>query len=965
MIVGFLSLIPLKIEDIVRNLENHFYSVANNDASSEVDKIFRNYFEKYVGPAMMKGECSSSGGHFIISRDCNFMIPSTGKNNPIRNLYRTYQQAKVENLLADKGIEIQYDTTSKQFYLKAPGLSGEGDVIGDSSSGIVDSEFVAVDRGAVRAAAHSVEEDATLWQKVMLRYKIGRLLEEKYGIKRCLVFCGVKDFFANIKSTIHTKIQGISNTIAAQKDAAKIFLVDRVITPHSAALGTIFGCLLSTSSSCSGKNTGSEVCDNTSCDELDGETESVAADSLDEAEAKVTEGFASETADKIVTKITDIKSAGGLTRYLINELSTELAGKEINLDIPGYGELSAISTIASLVKTLVDAPKTLRRLTYVADAAAAVNLYMEYRTFTDEIHTGHVNANEVGSFVTSLSSGDHCALSVAGSSCSSSEMGGTASAEQTPLYSNIMDGNNNPSSSPNYKCNNGNPVPSGQLVCPEEQLGQSSSALQDISSFFQSTGLATVANAVNAVFSTPGVHQVFNASSYFAKLVFDTVKVIPGFSSLTSSLTNFIGKEFGKITNFLINHLVPTPFSTDMSGGRTFDMMAAGADVSGNDYAHTVLGGKMLTSQQVAVIQNNQTQEQKLQFAQLPLFERLFSTTSPYSLLSKIAIAMPFTLQGFINNIFVSYIQNPFNSLISSFGDIMSAKVNAQTTPQPDPFGIVQYGYTQADLNAIGDPATYWDQNCSNNSQNAYQNNNSWNSSAVNLNNTTSDPGENYVNQTTNPCLLIMNTVGAMGGMFNTNLLTSGDLADTNITSNNNSSSSSTTSSYQNPFREIQSNLVPGIIDQGVDYSLEGPISSNEPIYAVGDGTIDGIYPNGYNNEPLIAYTLSDGPAQGKVIYLAECITPAPGVVKGEQITSNTVIAQMTNCGNGIETGWADPNNLPDSMAKSCWDQVSSSFGVNFSQFLVSLGAPAGTSQETNPPCTLPSGWPTWVGAGT
>ena len=84
LIVGFLSLIPLKIEDIVRNLENHFYSVANNDASSEVDKIFRNYFEKYVGPAMMKGECSSSGGHFIISRDCNFMIPSTGKNKTWR-----------------------------------------------------------------------------------------------------------------------------------------------------------------------------------------------------------------------------------------------------------------------------------------------------------------------------------------------------------------------------------------------------------------------------------------------------------------------------------------------------------------------------------------------------------------------------------------------------------------------------------------------------------------------------------------------------------------------------------------------------------------------------------------------------------------------------------------------------------------------------------------------------------------
>ncbi len=168
--------------------------------------------------------------------------------------------------------------------------------------------------------------------------------------------------------------------------------------------------------------------------------------------------------------------------------------------------------------------------------------------------------------------------------------------------------------------------------------------------------------------------------------------------------------------------------------------------------------------------------------------------------------------------------------------------------------------------------------------------------------------------------------------------------------------SSSTTlsgasSGYQYPFRDI-SQLNPERIDQGVDFSGTGPI------YAIGDATINGIFPNWYKGEPYLAYTLNDGPAKGMEVYVAECITPE--VQQGQTVDSNTVIAQMVNCGNGIETGWGNPSILGDSMAVSCWDKVSSSFGVNFSQFLQSLGGPGGISQEANPPCTIPSGWPSW-----
>lgn len=938
---GMMSLIPLKIEDIVKNLENHFFGSSNNAVSSETDTLVGDFYTRYVSKAMGKKLCDKSAdGSAIVSKDCIFSIGGSS-SNPILNLYRTWSQAKLEDMLASKGIELRYDLNTKKYYIKSPDIpNGEADVTEETANGvsegtISEAKWTEADVGNARAYMHSVEEDMTLWQKVLYRYKIGRLLETKYGIKRCLLLCGPKDLFTKAK-----------NSLSDAKYAAKLFLVDRVITPQSEALGTIFGCLLN--GNCTGKNTGSETCLENSCDELAGETESNAEVEVDNGLKAVISRFGSETADKLVSQIGDYKEKGAV-KYLLEKI----LGKELpELDVPGLGEVQAVSFLATVLHSISNAPKTIRRLTYIADAAAAVSLYMEYTTIVSEMHTGNVDAASIGSFITSLSSGNQCPPSSLMGACDpSQQLGGTASAEQTPLYSNLMEGTNNPQPSQTYTCNNGQPVPSGQLVCPEEQLGQSNSAINDISSAVNDSGLGPVAGDINTFFNDTGVNSLLNLSGYAFTEALDLLKIIPGIGSAINDLEHLASNLIGKLFKFLLNELVPNPFGPDMSGGRTFDEIAAGADVAGNNYAHTGLGGQMLNPQQVATIQNNQNQIAIEQFQQMPLFARIFSTSTPYSLISKIAIAMPFSIQSFVNDAFVNYLQDPFKTIVSDFGTIISSKVNAQAAAQPDPFGVVQYGYTQQDLDALnnypGGPSAYWDANCTNNPQTAYQKNNTWNSSATDIGASQGDLSESYVNTTTNPCLLIMSTVGSAGGLYNTNLLTPADLADTNI-----APGTSTSSSYQNPFRNI-TNLTPNRIDQGVDYDGTGPI------YAIGDGTVNGIYPNWYKNEPLIAYTLTDGPAQGKTIYVAECITPTPGLTAGQSVTSNTVIAQMTNCGNGIETGWADSANLPDSMAKSCWDNISSSYGVNFSQFLQSLGAPGGIMKESNPPCTLPSGWPT------
>ena len=184
------------------------------------------------------------------------------------------------------------------------------------------------------------------------------------------------------------------------------------------------------------------------------------------------------------------------------------------------------------------------------------------------------------------------------------------------------------------------------------------------------------------------------------------------------------------------------------------------------------------------------------------------------------------------------------------------------------------------------------------------------------------------------------------------------------------------TGAYQNPLRDVQQ-LSPERIDQGVDYSGEGPV------HPLGDGTIvdngnGGLTSSGWDYggyDAFIIEKLSDGPASGKLVYVAEaCI---PKVTVGQTVTPNDVLCNMINpSSTGIETGWASgvgatsesstPAGGSINGASACivaspsWPTL---IGENYSDLLVSLGAPSGV-HETKTTCgTMPPGYPSWGGS--
>lgn len=173
-------------------------------------------------------------------------------------------------------------------------------------------------------------------------------------------------------------------------------------------------------------------------------------------------------------------------------------------------------------------------------------------------------------------------------------------------------------------------------------------------------------------------------------------------------------------------------------------------------------------------------------------------------------------------------------------------------------------------------------------------------------------------------------------------------------------------SAYKNPLRDVKS-LQPNRVDQGVDYIGTGPV------YPLGNAKVTRITSpwcgsscTQMSPDNFIEYQLSDGPATGKYVYVAEaCDTK---VKVGDAVTSSTVLCNMNP--DSIETGWANSPNDSYALAHDEYKSASTcsgngyvtAYGQNFDALMKKLGAPAGTH---DPGCgistaALAPGWPQW-----
>jgi hypothetical protein len=160
---------------------------------------------------------------------------------------------------------------------------------------------------------------------------------------------------------------------------------------------------------------------------------------------------------------------------------------------------------------------------------------------------------------------------------------------------------------------------------------------------------------------------------------------------------------------------------------------------------------------------------------------------------------------------------------------------------------------------------------------------------------------------------------------------------------------------YVNP---IGAGLKPDRIDMGVDYTGSGPL------YAVGSGTIENVA-SGWPGGKFISLLLDAGPYAGKTVYYAENINAAVNV--GQHVTTGQQIGTAVGAYPYIEVGWAAPGGKGNTQAALAGEippagidpgKYSTAYGVSMSNFIASLGGPAGIIQPGGIRGTVASDYP-------
>lgn len=757
-VFAFTALLPLKILNVANNLQDRFFSSSNTMFDRYSDRVFGNYIKKHVLSGMGKEGCKST---LTTNASCLSVVQGESK---LSRLYRSWSENNLETKLAkDYGLVFEKTGTNGSVKMRV-NTNTELDITGFESSNKTLFEFIAeknpdtteLSRNEIRQLVRKKLSDETGGKKLSMRLKLGKLLERKYGIKRCIVACKSRDDFSDWKNN--------------KTKAYKIALVQRVVEPKSDIISGVMKCVI-------------EGCDPTSNIDRDGvgngEVERDHNKSLDKLVAKL----GTESTEDLFKLYSDVSTKGGVSSYLIEKglakyFGAEVAEKVATKAIPVVGWVDLAVKVG---KAAQNAPATLRRTGYVATSTAAATYWMMWRTHADEIKLGYVDAEMVGSFTNTLNG-----LDTDDSGKVFKPDNGGITMESSPLYQQMLGSNSAKTSflglpvvnaATAVPCDNNKTIAAGELNCPEERLNQADNIVfNSIDYFFNNTTDGETAKLAIGLWEKTGGAVLNLVGGVFGLLTgaaLDVVKETPVIGDAYKEVEEKLASVAQDLFKWVFEAIVPNPFNNIAgNGARSFAMMAAGANHTANTHNQINLGGKKITNEQAFALQLEDQRDRSIAFNNSSLSNRLFNGNDTSSLVSRVAMNLPTSRSISINNLATSII-NPFKYVGSTL-PFISANADNSNIDTAEVFGEEPIGIPLDDPVYSSDPETYTDEYCKTNGFDEE----SWAKTAVEDKST----GQFYHTRT-NPCILHNTVVESLGAKYDEELLS--ELGGSSSTSNN------------------------------------------------------------------------------------------------------------------------------------------------------------------------------------
>ena len=719
-IAGLFGMIsPFKALSIPQFLEDKMFSSMNNATSKMGEQLFTSYVKRYVLPSLIPGtNCSSTK----TSRHCT---PKIQSNTIVGALFERWRNAKhvaLENKLAlNHGIELYSD--GGRYFMRSPAL-GNAVSLDAVANGTVSNmfELPELSKNEVRAEMRKAFQDESFFKKLMMRHRVGNLLKKKYGIVRCQFACDFKNKFK------------IGN---AKKRAFYAKLIERVETPRLTMISTVIQCMM--------QECGDHLTPDNEDPNSPGANEP--KDDFDRTTRATLAQFASKYSsaklEDLVKNLDEIKK-DGFGMWAFKKSVEKVLGKIVGEDVAGIIAQRAAAAATPLgwillaIKTLYflqTAGAKIHKYAYMVNSTTMVATFYMFRTFADEVRSHHVDAMIMGSMTDALSGNvDGRATNPVEASPLYDYYFGTATSPTAAFMQSLLppkayaQGTGGTSTTATEKCNDGKTVQESQseeggvtdYVCNELNLLEGTDlnkVLDGSAAFINSIPiLREVIDVAGGAIAAVGgfINDLVGAVVGFAEdVVLGILETfVPGIGALIDKVKAQLGELAMNLLMWLSQFVVPQLLPDGFGSDRLFDVMTGGADAAGNEAAHNQIGGKLLTTQERAMINADQTERENEDFAILPLKDRLFATDNERSFISQVALNTPSNITTAAQSNVASLLANPFSAIADSFASLLTWKKVSAQQPQGSPFQIAQYGIPIDNPVFKEDPVDFWDNNC-------------------------------------------------------------------------------------------------------------------------------------------------------------------------------------------------------------------------------------------------------------
>ncbi len=767
--VGFLLILPFKALHFLKIIEDKSFAKVENVITIRTEKVLDRYIAKRLenGAAGKWGHATNGYG-----------IVATG--DLAHDLYQNWMASDFERNMTDKyGISFERTPDGRYNVLQngqvVPGADGT------NLEGIGNQEF----RNYIK---DSTKQETHVWQ-IFKRHNMREALYARWGVKKWIFFSGTRQRIQDVRL------------------AAKLFVLhelnNRVITPISGKFGDIFACMfLQDNGACKSAR------DTSSKSSVGGDAAKAAQEA--DAAAKHASDALDKDAEKSTTKEVYQKIVGKLTNSLGKNIVQETTEDETEALIPFAGEAGIIWKWLRRFQRVSNDLKPNGSLDKAATAEhsiTATQFFSTNATAIDQIKAGGALNAPISSALKAAFSNftsrfrafaaDN-ATATSNTDYTQAQIGvyGAQLGDPTEsrIYKKYYAGIDTSKMHDNVKCSDNKPLPPNQVICDDQRITPD---LNNIAGFAAGNtaiaavktlgdGINSYCDATDSGINIPLVGEIstchaldigqgiLNLGGTVINWILDNTGLTSLMNSLVGELLKVTGLQdvIGTVVQWVVGQLVGVNITGLETGGKWFDAMQAGADVTSNSSGQEI-GARPLNdvelSQWGAKLQNDEIA--KTQGAK-GVWYKIASLDSPNSLFGRLVAWTPSTMKEVPTKMaaLTSGLLNP-KSILDSGKYLASVVIPgnhlafADSPAYVSPFGVGSWGYALNDpyLNMSADAL---DETCKVGSESRKKIEDEYKADL-----------DAYINQTpenphtmtkTNPCALEEKTIHDLGSYFNT-----------------------------------------------------------------------------------------------------------------------------------------------------------------------------------------------------